>query len=190
MRTHADLLDIRPEIAAALADGRPVVALESTLIAHGLPWPKNLETARAAEASIRAGGAVPATIAVLGAAFLFALGSAALVGYLLSRQLVRRLERLGGAVEALAAGDLNQRVDEGRDDEVGQLARRFNTMADRLASTVAELDARTREAESALGLRIARLDRLAREQRRLRAERDKELAELRAKSRHWWSRSS
>jgi signal transduction histidine kinase len=91
-----------------------------------------------------------ATIAVLGAAFLFALGSAALVGYLLSRQLVRRLERLGGAVEALAAGDLYQRVDEGRDDEVGQLARRFNTMADRLASTVAELDTRTREAESAL----------------------------------------
>jgi signal transduction histidine kinase len=91
-----------------------------------------------------------ATIVVLGAAFLFALGSAALVGYLLSRQLVRRLERLSGAVEALAAGDLGQRVDEGRDDEVGQLARRFNTMADRLASTVAELDARTREAESAL----------------------------------------
>jgi signal transduction histidine kinase len=91
-----------------------------------------------------------ATLVVLSAAFLFALGSAALVGYLLSRQLVRRLERLGGAVEALAAGDLGQRVDEGRDDEVGQLARRFNTMADRLASTVAELDARTREAEFAL----------------------------------------
>jgi signal transduction histidine kinase len=91
-----------------------------------------------------------ATIAVLGSAFLFALGSAALVGYLLSRQLVRRLERLSGAVEALAAGDLGQRVDEGRDDEVGQLARRFNAMADRLATTVAELDARTREAESAL----------------------------------------
>jgi signal transduction histidine kinase len=91
-----------------------------------------------------------ATVAVVGSAFLFALGSAALVGYLLSRQLVRRLERLGGAVEALAAGDLGQRVDEGRDDEVGQLARRFNGMADRLATTVAELDARTREAESAL----------------------------------------
>lgn len=91
-----------------------------------------------------------ATILVVGSAFLFALGSAALVGYLLSRQLVRRLERLGGAVEALAAGDLGQRVDEGRDDEVGQLARRFNAMADRLATTVAELDTRTREAESAL----------------------------------------
>ena len=91
-----------------------------------------------------------ATIAVLGSAFLFALGSAALVGYVLSRQLVRRLERLSGAVEALANGDLGRRVEEGRDDEVGQLSRRFNVMADRLATTVAELDARTREAEAAL----------------------------------------
>jgi len=91
-----------------------------------------------------------ATIAVLGSAFLFALGSAALVGYLLSRQLVRRLERLSGAVEAVASGRLDQRVEEGRDDEVGQLARRFNVMAERLATTVAALDARTREAEAAL----------------------------------------
>ncbi|HZO31560.1 MAG TPA: ATP-binding protein [Chloroflexota bacterium] len=91
-----------------------------------------------------------ATIAVLASAFLFALGSAALVGYILSRQLVRRLERLSGAVEALASGELSRRVEEGRDDEVGQLSRRFNVMADRLATTVAELDARTREAESAL----------------------------------------
>jgi pseudouridine-5'-phosphate glycosidase len=58
------LLDVRPEVAAALGEGRPVVALESTLITHGLPWPVNLETARAAEAAVRAGGAVPATIAV------------------------------------------------------------------------------------------------------------------------------
>jgi signal transduction histidine kinase len=91
-----------------------------------------------------------ATVAVLGAAFLFALGSAALVGYVLSRQLVRRLERLSGAVEALANGDLARRVEEGRDDEVGQLSRRFNAMADRLERSVAELDARTRDAEAAL----------------------------------------
>lgn len=58
------MLDIRPEIASALGAGQPVVALESTLIAHGLPWPANLETARAAEAAVRAGGAIPATIAV------------------------------------------------------------------------------------------------------------------------------
>ena len=57
-------LDVRPEAAEALRSGRPVVALETTLIAHGLPWPMNLETARAAEAAVRAEGAVPATIAV------------------------------------------------------------------------------------------------------------------------------
>jgi pseudouridine-5'-phosphate glycosidase len=57
-------LDVRPEVADALLAGRSVVALESTLIAHGLPWPANLETARAAEAAIRAEGAIPATIAV------------------------------------------------------------------------------------------------------------------------------
>lgn len=62
----SSLLDVRPEVASALRDRRPVVALESTLIAHGLPWPLNLETARAAEKQVRAGGAVPATVAVLG----------------------------------------------------------------------------------------------------------------------------
>jgi pseudouridine-5'-phosphate glycosidase len=59
------LLDVRPDVGAAVAEGRPVVALESTVIAHGLPWPVNLQTARAAEAAVRAEGAVPATIAVL-----------------------------------------------------------------------------------------------------------------------------
>jgi len=58
------LLDVRPEPAAALRTGRPVVALESTLIAHGLPWPLNLEAARGAGAVVRKEGAVPATIAV------------------------------------------------------------------------------------------------------------------------------
>ncbi|MBB3265419.1 pseudouridine-5'-phosphate glycosidase [Azospirillum sp. OGB3] len=54
-----------PEVAAALAEGRPVVALESTVISHGMPYPKNLETAMALEDAVRAEGAVPATIAVL-----------------------------------------------------------------------------------------------------------------------------
>jgi len=58
------MIDIRPEVAEALRRGQPVVALESTLIAHGLPWPVNLDTARAAEAAVRAVGAVPATVAV------------------------------------------------------------------------------------------------------------------------------
>jgi pseudouridine-5'-phosphate glycosidase len=55
---------VAAEVAAALADGTPVVALESTLISHGLPWPQNVEVARAAEAAVRAGGAVPATVAI------------------------------------------------------------------------------------------------------------------------------
>jgi pseudouridine-5'-phosphate glycosidase len=60
----APLLTLHPEVEAAVRAGRPVVALESTLIAHGLPWPLNLDTAREAEAAVRAEGAVPATVAV------------------------------------------------------------------------------------------------------------------------------
>jgi pseudouridylate synthase len=60
-----DLIQLSPEVAAARAEGRPVVALESTIIAHGMPWPQNLETAREVEDVIRAEGAVPATIAVI-----------------------------------------------------------------------------------------------------------------------------
>src|SRR5262245_17649466 len=56
---------VHPEVAAALKRGGPVVALESTLIAHGLPWPLNFQTAQAAESIVREEGAVPATIAVL-----------------------------------------------------------------------------------------------------------------------------
>ncbi|HXT37689.1 MAG TPA: pseudouridine-5'-phosphate glycosidase, partial [Chloroflexota bacterium] len=58
-------LIVHPEVADALEHGRPVVALESTIITHGFPWPQNLEVARAAEAVIRHEGAVPATIAIL-----------------------------------------------------------------------------------------------------------------------------
>jgi len=63
-RSLADRLDIAPEVRDALAAGRPVVALESTLISHGLPYPHNLDVARASEAAVRAGGAIPATVAV------------------------------------------------------------------------------------------------------------------------------
>jgi pseudouridine-5'-phosphate glycosidase len=58
-------LAIRPEVEEAVRAGQPVVALESTLIAHGLPWPLNLETAFGAEAAVRAEGAIPATIAIV-----------------------------------------------------------------------------------------------------------------------------
>lgn len=59
------MLRITEEVRAALAAREPVVALESTLIAHGLPWPENLEVGRAIEAVVRAEGAVPATVAVV-----------------------------------------------------------------------------------------------------------------------------
>ena len=59
-------LDVAPEVAAALAAGKPVVALESTIISHGMPYPQNVETALKVEEIIRETGAVPATIAVIG----------------------------------------------------------------------------------------------------------------------------
>ena len=59
-------LDVSPEAAEALAAGKPVVALESTIISHGMPYPQNVETALAVENIIRENGAVPATIAVIG----------------------------------------------------------------------------------------------------------------------------
>ena len=59
-------LDVNPEVAAAIADGKPVVALESTIISHGMPYPQNVETALNVERIIRENGAVPATIAIIG----------------------------------------------------------------------------------------------------------------------------
>ena len=59
-------LDVNPEVAAALAEGKPVVALESTIISHGMPYPQNVETALNVERIIRENGAVPATIAIIG----------------------------------------------------------------------------------------------------------------------------
>lgn len=58
-------LDVSPEVAEALADGLPVVALESTIISHGMPYPRNVQMAREVEQVVREHGAVPATIAVL-----------------------------------------------------------------------------------------------------------------------------
>ena len=59
-------LNIKPEVAAALNEGKPVVALESTIISHGMPYPQNVHTALEVERIVREGGAVPATIAILG----------------------------------------------------------------------------------------------------------------------------
>ncbi|OKH88288.1 pseudouridine-5'-phosphate glycosidase [Thalassospira sp. TSL5-1] len=62
----SEFIDLSPEVAEAFASGAPVVALESTIISHGMPYPQNLETAQAVEQDIRDNGAVPATIAVIG----------------------------------------------------------------------------------------------------------------------------
>ena len=59
-------LEISPEVQAALAEGKPVVALESTIISHGMPYPQNVETAMNVEQIVRQNGAVPATIAIIG----------------------------------------------------------------------------------------------------------------------------
>lgn len=73
-----DFFDMTPEVAAALADGAPVVALESTIITHGMPFPQNLEMARRVEEEIRKGGATPATIAVIEGRIRIGLDDAAM----------------------------------------------------------------------------------------------------------------
>ena len=100
----AGWLTLAPEVAQALTDHRPVVALESTLIAHGLPYPQNLETARALEETVRVHGAVPATIAVLDGVPRVGLREDDLV----------RLAR-GGEVRKLSRRDLAIAVVQGAD---------------------------------------------------------------------------
>jgi pseudouridine-5'-phosphate glycosidase len=80
-------LALSPAVASALAAGRAVVALESTIVAHGMPYPQNVQTAREVEALIRALGAEPATIAVMDGRIRVGLDDA-------------QLERLGRSGEA------------------------------------------------------------------------------------------
>ena len=68
-------LILNPEVRDALESGSPVVALESTIVAHGMPWPQNLETAQSVEQVIRKNGAVPATIAILDGHFMAGLSA-------------------------------------------------------------------------------------------------------------------
>jgi len=75
--THS-FLDIHPEVAHALAHQQPVVALESTIISHGMPYPQNVATALEVEAEVRKHGAVPATIAVMGGKIRIGLADAEL----------------------------------------------------------------------------------------------------------------
>ena len=97
-------LDLSPEVRDALGRGAPVVALESTIVTHGMPYPDNVSTARAVEAAVREGGAVPATIVVLGGRIRVGLSDG-------------EIEALGQAkgVMKLSRADLAYAVAMGRD---------------------------------------------------------------------------
>jgi pseudouridine-5'-phosphate glycosidase len=97
-------LDVAPEVAEALRRGGPVVALESTIVTHGMPHPQNVETAHAVEAIVRANGAVPATIAVLSGKIRIGL----------SPEEVDRLGTLEGVLK-LSRADLPHAVAAGLD---------------------------------------------------------------------------
>ena len=92
----ADLLDFSPEVAEALSAKRAIVALESTIITHGMPYPRNVETARSVEEAAREMGAVPATIAVIDGRFRVGL----------NEQEIERLGELTGGVVKASRRDL------------------------------------------------------------------------------------
>ena len=98
-------LDIAPEVREALDAGRPVVALESTIISHGMPYPKNVETALLVEQTVRENGAVPATIAVIGGRLKAGL----------SREEIEYLGRTGPGVAKASRRDLPMLVARGAD---------------------------------------------------------------------------
>ncbi len=98
-------LDIAPEVQEALANGKPVVALESTIISHGMPYPQNVETALNVERIIRENGAVPATIAVIGGRLKAGL----------SREEIEYLGKAGRAVAKASRRDLAALVAAGKD---------------------------------------------------------------------------
>jgi pseudouridine-5'-phosphate glycosidase len=93
---RSKLLDIHPEVAAALATQRPVVALESTIICHGMPWPQNLDTALRVENEVRLHGAVPATVAIVAGRMKAGL----------AREQLQALAREGPAVHKVSRRDL------------------------------------------------------------------------------------
>lgn len=98
-------LDVAPEVAEALAAGKPVVALESTIISHGMPYPKNVETALNVEKVIRDNGAVPATIAIIGGRLKAGL----------SQSEIEYLGKTGQAVPKVSRRDLPVIVAKGMD---------------------------------------------------------------------------
>ena len=100
-----DFLCVSPEVADAIATGRPVVALESTIISHGMPYPQNVETALRVEQTIRDNGAVPATIAIIGGKLKAGL----------SREEIEHLGRKGLEVTKASRRDLPVLIARGAD---------------------------------------------------------------------------
>ena len=98
-------LDISPEVKAALEAGKPVVALESTIISHGMPYPKNVETALLVEQTLRDNGAVPATIAIIGGRLKAGL----------SKEEIEYLGKTGRGVAKASRRDLPALVARGAD---------------------------------------------------------------------------
>ena len=98
-------LDVAPEVQQAVAEGRPVVALESTIISHGMPYPQNVETALNVEKIIRENGAVPATIAIIGGRLKAGL----------SKEEIDYLGRTGAGIPKASRRDLPVLVAQGKD---------------------------------------------------------------------------
>ena len=98
-------LDIAPEVKEALDAGKPVVALESTIISHGMPYPQNVETALKVESIIREAGAVPATIAIIGGRLKAGL----------TREEIDYLGKTGAGIPKASRRDLPVLVAQGRD---------------------------------------------------------------------------
>ncbi len=96
------LLTYSPEVQEAMTLGKPIVALESTIISHGMPYPKNLETAKSVEQTVRANGAVPATIAIRKGRILIGLSHEDLLHFARSKDIVKASRR--DFAEVLAAG--------------------------------------------------------------------------------------
>ena len=127
MRSSA--VHISPEVQAALANGAPVVALETTIVSHGMPYPTNLETALAVEQFVRDGGAIPATMGIIDGEIIVGLTEEQIRFFATSKEIVKATERdipmvvarklhaatTAGASLTVAAGCGYPRFRDGRD---------------------------------------------------------------------------
>ena len=98
-------LYVAPPVREAIKEGRPVVALESTIISHGMPYPQNVETARRVEQTVRDAGALPATVAIMEGRLSVGI----------SDEQIERLGRLGTRVNKASRRDLPVLISRGMD---------------------------------------------------------------------------